>query len=676
MTIILFSGCKNKTMKNSVQSENKTDTFTYLVEQFADLKIMRYQVPGFDTLTLQQKKLIYYLSQAALWGDEITWDQNYKYNLLVKRTLENIYRTCKTNRDDENWKNFVVYLKRVWFSKGIHHHYSTDKIFPAIPMDYFQKLLDNSDKNGFPEIPGFSYSEFKNLITDIVFNPEIAPKRVNLSPDEDKIKTSATNFYEYVTEQEALDYYNSLKDSTDKHPVSFGLNSKLTRENGKILEKVYRLGGMYSRSIEKIIYWLEKASEVAETELQKQSILKLIEYYKTGDLKKFDEYNILWVQDLKPRVDFINGFIETYGDPLDLKGSWEAMVNIKNYEASHRSEILSQNAQWFEDNSPIEDEFKKKNVKGVSAKVINAAILSGDCYPSTPIGINLPNANWIRKEYGSKSVTIDNITYAYFKASENDGLIEEFAYSDEEVELAKKYGYLASNIHTDLHECLGHASGQLAPGVHDDALKNYGSTIEEARADLFALYYIMDPKMVELGLLPNLDAARAEYNAYIRNGLMLQLKRIEPGKNLEEAHMRNRQLIARWVYEKGKNDSVIVKKVKDGKTYFVIQDYEKLRALFGELLRLVQHIRSTGDYQAAMNLVETYGVKVDPQLHKEVLERFARLHIAPYGGFINPEYIPVYRGDEIIDVKIKYPFSFAGQMLEYSDKYSSLPLIN
>ncbi len=678
--MFLFSGILASCSQNDKTAQQPVaggeDTFTYLVEKFADLKVMRYQVPGFDSLSLQQKTLVYFLSQAALWGDEITWDQNYKYNLLIKRTLENIVSTYSGDRSTEDWKNFMVYVKRVWFSKGIHHHYSTDKFIPAISPEYFNELLDNSESDGFPKFNGLGIAEFKNILVEIIFNPDVAAKRVNLDPDADKVKQSANNFYEYLAEPEVELYNKGHIDELDSQPVSFGLNSKLTKESGVIEERVYHLGGMYGPAIEKIIFWLEKAATVAETETQKESILMLIDYYKTGDLKTFDKFNILWLKDLTPQVDFVNGFTETYGDPLDMKGSWEALVNFKDNEATKRTEIISANAQWFEDNSPVDPEFKKEEVNGVSAKVITVAILAGDCYPTTPIGINLPNANWIRKEYGSKSVTIDNITYSYDKAGQGNGFIEEFAWSPEEVELSKKYGYLVGNITTDLHECLGHGSGQLAPGVKDDALKNYGSALEEARADLFALYYIMDEKMVELGLIPSLEAAKAEYNGYIRNGLMTQLKRIEPGKNIEESHMRNRQLIAGWVYEKGQADSVIVKKVRDGKTYFVINDYQQLRVLFGRLLKEVQRIKSTGDFEAGKELVEQYGVKVDPVLHNEVLERFNKLDIAPYGGFINPKYVPVVDGDKITNIKIEYPANFKEQMLYYSREYSSLPVIN
>lgn len=670
VTNVILLGALSCNDSKSKSDSNATADFQWQIDQFADLRILRYQVDDFDSLSLNQKKLVYYLSQAAVCGRDIAFDQNYKYNLLIRRTLEAIYEGYKGNRSSDDFKKFEIYLKRVWFSNGIHHHYSTDKFVPDFTPEYFAELTDNTSAELFPA--EYDYVVVKELI----FNPTVAPKRVCLDADVDLLECSAANFYEGVTEKEAETFYKQMAKPNDLEPMSYGLNSKLVKQNGKLVEKVWHVGGMYSAAIEKIVYWLEKAADVAENPEQKAVIQALVSYYKTGDLKEFDRYSILWVKDLQSKVDFVNGFIETYGDPLGYKGGWESIVNFKNIEATKRTDIISKNAQWFEDNSPIDDKFKKKEVKGVSAKVITAAMLGGESYPATPIGVNLPNADWIRKEYGSKSVTIENITYAYDQAAMGSGQLEEFAYSTEEIELAKKYGGIANNLHTDLHECLGHGSGQLAPGIKGDELKNYGSTLEEARADLFALYYMMDNKMVELGLMPSLDAAKAEYITYIRNGLMTQLVRIELGKNIEESHMRNRKLIAEWCYEKGKADNVIEKKTRDGKTYFVINNFDKLHTLFGELLREVQRIKSDGDYEAGKTLVETYAVKVDPVLHKEVLERYAKLNLAPYAGFVNPVYQPIMQGDEIVDVKVEYVTDYTKQMMEYSKNYSFLPTIN
>ncbi len=661
-----LSGCKEK--------PKEENTFQWKIDQFADLKVMRYQVPAFDSLTVQQKKLVYYLSQAALCGRDIFWDQNCKYNLAIRRTLEAIYKGYKGDRTSLEWDKFMVYLKRVWFSNGIHHHYSNDKFLPGFSQEYFKQLIQNTPADNFPA--ELDAEKMLSTLVPIIFDPNVMPKRLNQSAGVDMIASSACNFYEGLTQKEAEDYYTSIQKPNDPTPISYGLNSKLVKENGKITEKVWKIGGMYSAAIEHIVYWLKNAADVAENENQKNVIETLIEYYTTGDLKKFDKSNILWVSDLNSSVDFTNGFIETYGDPLGYKATWESVVNFKDVEATKRTEIISANAQWFEDNSPISKEFKKKSVKGVSAKVITVAALGGDCYPSTPIGINLPNADWIRKAYGSKSVTMDNITYAYDQAAIGNGFLEEFAASPEEVELSKKYGSLAGNLHTDMHECLGHGSGQLAPGVKGDELKNYGSTLEEARADLFALYYLMDTKMVDLGIMPNLDVAKAEYCSYIRNGLMTQLVRIEFGKNVEEAHMRNRQLIAKWCYEKGMPEKVIEKKVINGKTFFVINDFEKLRKIFGELLCEIQRIKSTGDYEAGKILVEKYGVAVDSVLHREVLDRVAKLNLAPYGGFVNPLIVPVVQNYQIVDVKIEYPDDYVKQMMDYSENYSFLPTFN
>jgi dipeptidyl-peptidase-3 len=671
ISLMSFMPEKNK---NGVTN---TKAFKWITEQFADAKILRYKVPGFDTLSLKQKELIYYLSQATLSGRDITYDQNYKYNLLIRKTLEAIYTDYQGDRSSNDFKNFTVYLKRIWFSNGIHHHYSTDKFFPEFSRDYFASLLRNIDPQQLPLKPKQTIVDFITEITPIIFDPDIAPKRVNQNPEVDMIAGSASNFYEGVTQKEAEGFYSNLRKNAGKKGedtlIAFGLNSKLIKENGKVVEKPYRVNGLYSMAIGKIIFWLNKAMNVAENPEQRAVISKLIEYYRTGDLKTWDEYNILWVKDQKSSVDFINGFIEVYGDPLAKKGTWEAMANFKDVEATKRTETLSSNAQFFEDNSPVDPKYRKKMVKGVTAKVITAVQLGGDSDPTTPVGINLPNAQWIRKEYGSKSVTIDNITYAYDQAAQGNGFLEEFAGSQEEIELAKKYGYLASNLTTDLHECLGHGSGQMMKGVVSESLKNYHSTIEEARADLFALYFIMDKKMLELGLVPSTDVAKAEYGSYIRNGLMTQLVRVHPGKDVEEAHMRDRSLIAHWVYEKGKAKNVIEKVQKDGKTFFRVNDYQELHSLFGQLLGEIQRITSEGDYPAAKELIETYAVKVDPGLHKEVLDRYAKLNIAPYSGFINPVYTPVMDNDDIKDIKISYTDDFTTQMLRYSKNFSFLP---
>jgi dipeptidyl-peptidase III len=660
--------------KQNQQIKEKPDTFRYLTEQFADLKILRYQVPGFESLSLQQKKLVYYLTQAGLAGRDIIYDQNGKYNLAIRKTLEHILLNYKGDRKNNDFEQFVIYTKRIWFSNGIYHHYGSDKILPGFSKEYFLRLFKNSEPEKLLKLTGANTDHFIQSLIPVMFDPELLPKKVNLDPQKDMVLHSAVNFYEGVTQKEVDDFYNALVNPNDTTPVSYGLNSKLVKENGKIVEKVYKQDGLYGPAIKEINNWLIKAAEVAETAQQKAAILKLVEFYKTGDLKTWDDYNVLWVKELSSQVDFVNGFIENYEDPLSRKATWEAIVNFKNMEATHRTEIISANAQWFEDNAPIDPKFRKKQVKGVSAKVINAVFIGGDDAPATAIGINLPNADWIRKDYGSKSVTIENFTYAYDQAAQGNGMLEEFSYDQNEIDLIKKYGFITDNLHTDMHECLGHGSGQLLPGVSSDALKNYQSTLEEARADLFALYYLMDPKMVDLKLIPDTAAAEAEYIKYIRNGLFTQLTRIQPGKNIEEAHMRNRQLIAKWCYEKGKSENVIEKKVKDGKTYFVINDFGKLRILFGKLLAEIQRIKSEGDFEAGKLLVENYGVVVDKELHQEVLERFKKLNIAPYAGFINPELKPVIKNGEITDIILSYPKDFTSQMLEYSKKYSFLKL--
>lgn len=655
----------------------EADKFDYTVEQFADLQILRYRVPGFENLSLQQKELVYYLTEAALQGRDILFDQNGKYNLRIRRTLEAIYTGYKGDKNTPDFKAMEVYLKRVWFSNGIHHHYGSEKFVPGFAPEFFKETVLSVDASTLPLAEGQTAEQLCDELSLVIFDPAVMPKRVNQAAGEDLVLTSACNYYDGVTQKEAEDFYNAMKDPKDETPVSYGLNSRLVKENGKIQEKIWKVGGLYGQAIDKIVYWLKKAEGVAENPEQKAVIAELIKFYGTGDLKTFDEYAILWVKDLNSLVDFVNGFTESYGDPLGMKASWESLVNFKDMEATHRTEIISGNAQWFEDHSPVDKQFKKDEVKGVSAKVITAAILAGDLYPATAIGINLPNSNWIRSHHGSKSVTIGNITDAYNKAAHGNGFNEEFVYSDAELQLIDKYADLTGELHTDLHECLGHGSGKLLPGVDPDALKAYGSTIEEARADLFGLYYVADPKLVELGLTPNEDAYKAEYYTYLMNGLMTQLVRIEPGNNVEEAHMRNRQLIARWVFEKGAADKVVELVKKDGKTYVVVNDYEKLRELFGELLSEIQRIKSTGDYQSAHDLVENYAVKVDPALHAEVLERYKKLNLAPYKGFVNPKYEAVVdAAGKITDVKVTYDEGYAEQMLRYSKDYSNLPSIN
>ena len=655
----------------------EADKFDYTVEQFADLQILRYRVPGFENLSLQQKELVYYLTEAALQGRDILFDQNGKYNLRIRRTLEAVYTGYKGDKNTPDFKAMEVYLKRVWFSNGIHHHYGSEKFVPGFAPEFFKEAVLSVDASTLPLAEGQTAEQLCDELSPVIFDPTVMPKRVNQAAGEDLVLTSACNYYDGATQKEAEDFYNAMKDPKDETPVSYGLNSRLVKENGKIQEKVWKVGGLYGQAIDKIVYWLKKAEGVAENPEQKAVIAELIKFYETGDLKTFDEYAILWVKDLNSLVDFVNGFTESYGDPLGMKASWESLVNFKDMEATHRTEIISGNAQWFEDHSPVDKLFKKDEVKGVSAKVITAAILAGDLYPATAIGINLPNSNWIRSHHGSKSVTIGNITDAYNKAAHGNGFNEEFVYSDTELQLIDKYADLTGELHTDLHECLGHGSGKLLPGVDPDALKAYGSTIEEARADLFGLYYVADPKLVELGLTPNADAYKAEYYTYLMNGLMTQLVRIEPGNDVEEAHMRNRQLIARWVFEKGAADKVVELVRRDGKTYVVVNDYGKLRTLFGELLSEIQRIKSTGDYQGAHDLVENYAVKVDPVLHAEVLERYKKLNLAPYKGFVNPKYEAVVdAAGKITDVKVTYDEGYAEQMLRYSKDYSNLPSIN
>lgn len=659
------------TTSKTIAITPRVEDFKYSVDKFADIEILRYRVPDFEKLSLKQKEMIYYLTEAALSGRDILFDQNNKYNLTIRKTLEAVYLNFKGDRKSAEFEHLTTYLKRVWMGNGIHHHYSEDKFIPEFTAAYFAKIVKSIDAKKLPLAKGETVEALVSKLTPILFDNSIFAKRTNQTEGVDLILTSANNYYEGVTQAEVEAFYAKMKDPKDNTPISYGLNSKLVKENGVLVEKTYKVGGMYSATIERIIGWLDKAAKVAENSKQRDVILTLIEFYKTGDLKTYDEYCIKWVEDLASQIDFVNGFTETYGDPLGMKASWESLVNFKNIEATKRTEIISSNAQWFEDNSPVDKQFKKKTVKGVSAKVITAAILAGDCYPATPIGINLPNANWIRRDHGSKSVTIENITEAYDQASLGNGFAEEFMWSDVERKRAKDYASMTNNLHTDLHECLGHGSGKLLPGVDPDALKAYGSTIEEARADLFGLYYMGDPKMVELNLLPNNEAYKAEYYQFLMNGLMTQLTRIQPDKNIEEAHMRNRQLIASWVYEKGKSEKVIEFTVRNGETFVVINDYQKLRSLFGQLLAEIQRVRSTGDFESGKTLVETYGVKVNQTLHAEVLDRYKKLNLAPYRGFVNPVY-KLMKDDKgkITDVTVSYTENYVNQHLRYGKAYS------
>ena len=653
--------------------------FDYVVDRFADLEILRYQVPGFESLTLKQKQLLYHLSEAALMGRDILFDQNCRYNLPIRRTLEAIYTSYKGDRQTPDFLALETYLKRVWFANGIHHHYAEDKFQPGFSAEFLKKAISQLDPALVPVRPGQSIKAFTEEICQVILDPTVLPKRTTQSGDQDLIQASANNYYgEGLTQKEVEDFYASQKnDPTDMTPISYGLNSRLVKENGQIQEKVWKVGGLYSPAIEAIVAELEKAIPFAENKAQKETIETLIDYYRTGDLRTFDAYSILWVEDTASEVDFVNGFIETYGDPLGRKASWESTVNFINKEATKRTKTISDNAQWFEDHSPVDPRFKKEQVKGVSAKVITVTMLGGDCYPSTPIGINLPNADWIRRDHGSKSVTIENITEAYDKAAQGNGFKEEFVWSEEERQLIKRYGFIADNLHTDLHECLGHGSGKLLPGTDPDALKAYSSTIEEARADLFGLYYLADPKMVELGLVPDQEAYKAEYYKYMMNGLMTQLVRIAKGKDVEEAHMRNRQLIARWAYEHGQRDKVVEIVRREGKSYVVINDYRRLRELFAQLLAEIQRIKSEGDFQAAKQLVENYGVKIDPQLHEEILERYKKLNLAPYKGFVNPVMrLEKNTQGEVTDVTLDYTEGYAAQMLRYSRDYSYLNSYN
>ncbi len=647
------------------QGEKKTqDTdFHYLLDEFADLKVIRFQVPGWDALSLRQKEYAYHLSEAAKLGRDITWDQYCKWNLPIRHVVEDILNEYEGDRECADFQNFTVYAKRLFFANGIHHHYSEDKFFPECPKEYFQSLME-----------AVGDGEQATELLEVIYSPDIYPQRRSTSKTGDIVELSAVNFYDGVTREEVDKYYNSMMDPNDKAPISYGLNTKVVKEDGKVVEKPWKVGGIYGPALEKICAELEKAAAVAETDLQKEAIGKLVEYYRTGDLKTWDDFNIDWVQDTVGTIDFINGFIEDYDDPLGRKATWEGYVNMKDSAASARTEVLSANAQWFEDNSPVDPRFRKPHVKGVSAKVVDGITLAGATYPATPIGINLPNADWIRRDYGSKSVTIANITHAYDYAAQESpkSTLTEFAYDQAEIDAYKKFGSYTDEIHTDLHECLGHGSGQLLPGVSSTALGEYQSTLEEARADLFGLYYMADPKMVELGIISDAEAYKPAYSNYIRNGLFVQFTRVELGKQNTEAHMQNRKLIAEWCYEKGAGRGIIEKKMRDGKTYFVINDYEALRGLFAELLAEIQRIKSEGDYAAGKNLVETYAVNIDPQLHKEVLERYAALNLKPYGGFVNPDIVPVEKDGKVVDYKIVYVDDYLRQQLDYGKKYRTL----
>lgn len=647
------------------QGEKKTqDTgFHYLLDEFADLKVIRFRVPGWDNLSFRQKEYAYHLSEAAKLGRDITWDQYCKWNLPIRHVVEDILNEYEGDRECADFQNFTVYAKRLFFANGIHHHYSEDKFFPECPKEYFQSLME-----------AVGDGEQATELLEVIYSPDIYPQRRSTSKTGDIVELSAVNFYDGVTREEVDKYYNSMMDPNDKTPISYGLNTKVVKEDGKVVEKPWKVGGIYGPALEKICAELEKAAAVAETDLQKEAIGKLVEYYRTGDLKTWDDFNIDWVQDTVGTIDFINGFIEDYDDPLGRKATWEGYVNMKDSAASARTEVLSANAQWFEDNSPVDPRFRKPHVKGVSAKVVDGITLAGATYPATPIGINLPNADWIRRDYGSKSVTIANITHAYDYAAQESpkSTLTEFAYDQAEIDAYKQYGSYTDEIHTDLHECLGHGSGQLLPGVSSTALGEYQSTLEEARADLFGLYYMADPKLVELGIMPNAEAYKPAYSNYIRNGLFVQFTRVELGKQNTEAHMQNRKLIAEWCYEKGAARGTIEKKMRDGKTYFVVNDYEALRGLFAELLAEIQRIKSEGDYAAGKNLVETYAVNIDPQLHKEVLERYAALNLKPYGGFVNPDIVPVEKDGKVVDYKIVYVDNYLQQQLDYGKKYRTL----
>lgn len=673
MMIFSLTSCKNDP---SPATEVKGD-FNYFVEQFEDIRILKYKLPAFESLSVQQKEYIYYLSQAALAGRDILWDQNFRYNLLIRKTLEAIIDTYSGDRNSDEYKAFLVYAKRVFFANGIHHHYSSDKFKPGFSKEYLLTLIKGTDQSKLPLEPGLTLDKFALFLTPVLFDDNLFARKVEQREGADMVAESASNFYEGVSQKEVENFYAGKADASDPRPVSAGLNSKVIKAKGKVTEQLYRSGGLYGAAIDEIIVWLSKAAMVAESDTQKKEIEILIDYYRTGDLKKWDEYNVAWAGNTQSMIDYINGFIETYEDPLGMKATWEAIVNYTDVEASKRTAIITANAQWFEDNSPIDPKYRKEKVTGVAAKVINIAMLGGDCYPASPLGINLPNADWIRREVGSKSVTLANISTAYDVASQGNGFLEEFAVDAEEVAMVKKYRTFTEALHTDLHECVGHASGKLAEGTDPNALKNYASPLEEARADLFALYYMTDNKMTELGLFPDNEAGKVAYDDYLRNGLLTQIVRIKPGKDIEQAHMRCRSTISHWVYEKGKAENVVEMIDRDGKTYVEINDYQKLRVLFGDLLMEIQRIKSEGDFDAGKKLIEDFGVKIDPTLHAQILDRYAKLNLAPYTGFVNPVLIPVYGSDgRISDIKVEYADDYLGQMMNYGKNYSFLPVKN
>ncbi len=668
MGIALFTSCR--------QTENKSgkaEEFSYQVDRFEDISVLRYRLPGFEQLSLQEKELIYYLSEAALCGRDIFWDQNFRFNLVIRKTVEAVIDSYRGDRDTEEFRNFLIYAKRIFFANGIHHHYSNDKFVPGFTAEYFATLVKESDGSLLPLTEAMNREALTTLLTPLLFDPELYPKRVDQTEGTDMIASSANNFYEGVTQGEVEGYYAALADPADTTPVSWGLNTKVMKRDGKVSEIPYRSGRLYGDAIDRIIAWLEKAKAVALSDLQKREIELLIDYYRTGDLKTWDDYNVLWAGNTGLSVDYINGFIETYGDPLGMKATWESVVDYKDLEASKRTSLITSNAQWFEDNSPIDPQFRKEKVTGVAASVINVAMLGGDCYPASPLGINLPNSNWIRSEAGSKSVTLANITDAKDISARGSGFLEEFAFDEDEITRAKEFASLADALHTDLHECIGHASGKLAPGTDPNALKNYASPLEEMRADLFALYYLMDPKLTEIGLISSPETGKAEYDNYIRNGLLTQIVRIAPGKDIEQAHMRCRAAISSWVYQKAAPDSIVKLVSRDAKTYVTIIGYEKLRMLFGQMLKEVQRIKSEGDFEAGKDLIEKYGVKINPLLHQEILERYAKLNLAPYSGFVNPVLKPVVDANgSITDITVEYTSDFLGQMREYGKKYSFL----
>lgn len=670
---LTVSSCKNETKP----VPEATDSFNYFVDQFDDIRVLRYKLPGFDSLSLQQKEYIYYLSQATLAGRDILWDQNFRYNLQIRKTIEAIIEGFTGDRESADYKEFIKYAKKVFFANGIHHHYSSDKFKPGFSQSWFEDRIKTCKPEKLPVAEGQTTGQFISFLVPVIFDENLYARKIEQRTGADMVAESATNFYEGVTQKEVEDFYAAKIVPNDPRPISIGLNSRVVKRNGKLAEEVYKSGGKYGQAIDNIISWLEKAISVAETDKQKKEIELLIEYYKTGDLKKWDDYNVAWAQNSDQMVDYINGFIENYEDPMGMKATWEGIVDYTDVEATKRTQIITSNAQWFEDNSPVQPQYKKEKVTGVAAKVINIAMLGGDCYPPSPLGINLPNADWIRKDVGSKSVTLANITTAYDVASQGNGFLEEFAADQNEVDRTRKYGTISDALHTDLHECVGHASGKLAEGTDPNALKNYASPLEEARADLFALYYMMDKKIVELGLLPDEEAGKSMYDSYLRNGLLTQIVRIKPGKNIEQAHMRCRSAIAHWVYEKGKAENVVSLINRDGKTYVKINDYKKLQALFGELLREIQRIKSEGDFEAGKMIIENYGVNVDPTLHTEILDRYSKLNLAPYTGFINPVLKPVYDAEgKMTNVTVEYVNDYLNQMMDYGKNYSFLSAIN